>query len=79
MSIAKTASKKIAALIRSMRCPEVTLYLYKATIRLCMEYCSVLGGDPGCPLESLDKLQRRVLGLLVLLLPVLNLWFIVEM
>ena len=79
MSIAKTASKKIAALIRSMRCPEVTLYLYKATIRLCMKYCSVLGGDPGCPLESLDKLQRRILGLLVLLLPLLNPWFIVEM
>ena len=81
ISIANTASKKIAALIRSMRClsPEVTLYLYKATIQLCMEYCSVLGGDPGCPLESFDKLQKRTLGLLVLLLPLLNPWFIVEM
>ena len=50
ISIAKTASKKTAALIRSITClcPEVTRYLYKATIRCCMEYCSVLGGDPGC-------------------------------
>ena len=39
--IAKTASKKIGALIRSMKflSPEVTLYLYKSTIRPCMEYC----------------------------------------
>ena len=38
-SIAKTASKKIGALIRSMKflSPEVALYLYKSTIRLCME------------------------------------------
>ena len=35
ISIAKTASKKIRALIRSMRflSPEVALYLYKSTIR----------------------------------------------
>ena len=41
ISIAKTASKKIGALIRSMKflSPEVTLYLYKSTMRLCMEYC----------------------------------------
>ena len=39
--IAKTASKKIGALIRSMKflSPEVVLYLYKSTIRPCMEYC----------------------------------------
>ena len=79
--IANTASKKIAALTRSMKClsPEVTLYLYKATIRLCMEYCSVLGGDTGCYLESLDKLQKRILELLLFqLLPLLNPWFIIE-
>ena len=37
---AKTASKKIRALIRSMKflSPEVALYLYKSTIRPCMEY-----------------------------------------
>ena len=39
ISIAKTASKKIAALIRSMKflSPEVALDLYKSTIQLCME------------------------------------------
>ena len=83
ISIAKTASKKIAALIRSMKClsPKVTtLYLYKATIRCCMEYCSVLDGDPGCYLGSLDKLQKRILGLLIFhLLPLLNHWSIIEM
>ena len=41
ISIAKTASKKIGALIRSMKflSPEVALYLYKSTIQSCMEYC----------------------------------------
>ena len=40
ISIAKTASKKIRALIRSMKflSPEIALYLYKSTIRPCMEY-----------------------------------------
>ena len=83
ISIAKTASKKIAALIRSMKClsPKVTtLHLYKATIWCCLEYCSVLGGDPGCYLESLDKLQKRILGLLILhFLLLLNHWSIIEM
>ena len=38
--IAKTASKKIGALIHSIKflSPEVALYLYKSTIRPCMEY-----------------------------------------
>ena len=41
ISMAKTASKKIGALIHSMKflSPEVALYLYKYTIRPCMEYC----------------------------------------
>ena len=41
VSIAKTASKKIGALIRSVKflSPEVALYLYKSTTRPCMEYC----------------------------------------
>ena len=34
--IAKPASKEIGDLILS---PEVALYLYKSTIRICMEYC----------------------------------------
>ena len=39
ISIAKTASKKIGALIHSMKflSPEVALYIYKSTIGLCME------------------------------------------
>ena len=63
ISIAKTASKKIGALIRSMKflSPEVALYLYKSTIRPCMEYCChVWAGAPSCYLELLDKLQKGI-------------------
>ena len=63
ISIAKTASKKIGALIRSMKflSPEVVLYLYKSTIRPCMEYrCHVWAGAPSCYLDLLDKLQKRI-------------------
>ena len=63
VSIAKTASKKIGALIRSMKflSPEVTLYLYKSTIRPCLEYCChVWAGAPSCYLELLDKLQKWI-------------------
>ena len=63
VSIAKTASKKIGTLIRSMKflSPEVALYLYKSTIRPCMEYCChVWAGAPSCYLELLDKLQKRI-------------------
>ena len=63
ISIAKTASKKIGALIRSMKflSPEVALYLYKSTIPLCMEYCChVWAGAPSCYLELLDKLQKLI-------------------
>ena len=59
ISIAKTTSKKIAALIRSMKflSPEVALYLYKSAIRPCMEYCChVWAGAPSCYLELFDKL-----------------------
>ena len=40
ISIAKTASKKIGALILSTKflCPEVALHLCKSTISPCMEY-----------------------------------------
>ena len=56
VSIEKTASKKIGALI-----PEVAQYLYKSTICPCMEYCChVWGGAPSCYLELLDKLQKRI-------------------
>ena len=63
ISIAKTASKKIGALIRSMKflSPEVALYLYKSTICPCMEYCChVWAGAPSCYLELLDKLQKPI-------------------
>ena len=59
ISIVKTASKKIGALIHSMKflSPEVALYLYKSTIRPCMEYCChAWAGAPSCYLELLDKL-----------------------
>ena len=63
ISIAKTASKKIGALICSMKflSPEVALYLYKSIIRPCMEYCChVWDGAPSCYLELLNKLQKRI-------------------
>ena len=41
--------------------PEVALYLYKSTIRPCMEYCChVWDGAPSCYLELLDKLQKQI-------------------
>ena len=41
ISIAKTASKKIRGLIRSLKflSAEVAVYPYKSTIPPCMEYC----------------------------------------
>ena len=63
VSIAKTASKKIGALIRCMtfHSPEAALYLYKFTIRPCMEYCRhVRAGAARCYLELLDKLQKQI-------------------
>ena len=63
ISIAKTTSKKVGVLIRSMKflSPEVVLYLCNSTIRLCMEYfCLVWAGAPICYLELLDKLQKRI-------------------
>ena len=40
---------------------DVALYLYKSTIRPCMEYCChVWAGAPSCYLELLDKLQKRI-------------------
>ena len=63
ISIVKSVSKKIGALIRSMKflSPEVSLYLYKSTTRPCMEYyCHVWAGARRCYLELLDKLQKRI-------------------
>ena len=63
ISIAKTASKKIGALIRYMKflSPEVALYLYKSFVHPCMEYCChVWAGTSSCYLELLHKLQKRI-------------------
>ena len=62
ISIAKTASKKIGALIHSIKflSPEVALYLYKS-IQPCMEYCChIWAGALICYLELLDKLQKGI-------------------
>ena len=57
--IAKTASKKIGALIRSMKF--LSPYLYKSTICPYREYCChVWVGGPSCYLKLLDKLQKRI-------------------
>ena len=63
ISIAKTAFKKIGALICSMNffSPEVALNFYKSTIHQCMEYCChIRAGASSCYLELLDKLQKRI-------------------
>ena len=63
ISIAKTFSKKIGALIRSMKflSPEVALYLNISTMQPCIEYCChPFSGTPSCYLELLDKLQKRI-------------------
>ena len=63
ISIAKSASKKIGTLIRSMKflSAEVALYLYKSTICPCVEYCChVWAGVHSCYLELLGKLQKRI-------------------
>ena len=63
ISIAKTVSKKIGALIRSIKffSPEAALYLYKSTICPCMEYCCrIWAGTPSCYLDLLDKLQKQI-------------------
>ena len=61
ISISKTASRKMGALIHSTKFlfAEVALYLYKSTIRPCMEYfCHVWAGAYSYYLELLDKLQN---------------------
>ena len=63
ISIAKTASKKIGALIPSIKflSPEVALYLYKSIIQPWMEYCChVWACAPSCYLELFNKLQKPI-------------------
>ena len=41
--------------------PESAFYLYKSTIRPCIEYCCyVWAGAPNIQLDMFDKLQKRV-------------------
>ena len=62
ISTAKTASKKIGALILfKFLSPEVALYSYKSTISLCMEYCChIWVGAHSYYLELFDKLQKQI-------------------
>ena len=63
ISIAKSASKKIGALIHSMKflSPEVALYPYKSTIHPCMKFsCHVWAAAPRCFLELLYRLQKWI-------------------
>ena len=60
ISIAKSASKKIGTLIRSMKflSSEFVLYFYKDTIQSSIEYCcNVWTAAPNCYLKLLDKLE----------------------
>ena len=83
ISFAKTVSKKIGALIHSMKFLScvVALYLYKSTVRPCMRYfCHVWVGATSCYLELLEKLPKRTcrtvgFSFAALLTP----WLIVEM
>ena len=62
ISIAKTASKKIRALIHSMKflSAEVALYLYESTMRHVWNTVVTSGWCPSCYLELLGKLQKRI-------------------
>ena len=62
ISIAKTVSKKIGALVYSMKflSSEVDLYLYKYTIQPRTEYCcNVWTGAPSCYFKLSYRLQKR--------------------
>ena len=63
VSMGKSASKKIGAIIRSMGflSLETAMYLHRSTIHSCMEYCChIWAGAPSFFLELLDKLQKRI-------------------
>ena len=78
ISITKTASKKIGVLTHSMKflSPDVALYLYKSTIRPCMEYCChIWAGAPSSTWNCWISYRKGYVGLLVLhLLRLLNPW-----
>ena len=83
ISIAKTPTKEIGALIRSMKflSPEIALFLYKSTIQPCMEsschvWVVLLVATWDCWISCKNG-YAGLLGLNFLLL--LNPWLIVEM
>ena len=66
-TIAKSAAQKVGSLYRARAylTPESILYLYKATIRPCMEYCCHLwAGAPAHILNLLDRIQNRVCNMI---------------
>ena len=66
LGIAKSASMRVGCLYRAKQFlhPEAILYLYKATIRPLMEYCShIWGGASACHLALLDRVQKRIINL----------------
>ena len=66
-SIAKAATKKVGSLYRAQKflTPLTILYLYKATIRPCIEYCCHLwAGAPATLLSLLDRIQKRICNLI---------------
>ena len=63
ISIAKTACKRIRALMHSTKSlsHQVALYLYESIIRSSMEYCChVRAHAASCYLELLDKLPQQI-------------------
>ena len=62
-SSAKSAAMKVGSLLRckGFLTPETILYLYKSTIRPCIEYCCHLwAGAPATCLSLLDRIQQRI-------------------
>ena len=74
ISVAKTASKKIGALIHSMKflSPEVALYLLN--LPYSHAWAGALAATWNC---YITKLQKWIELLVLHLLPILNLWLIV--
>ena len=65
MTIDKHSSKEIGPLFLSTKflSSEATVYLYKSTIRPCMERCChVWASAPSCHLKLLNKLQKCMCG-----------------
>ena len=83
ISTVKYASKKIGAVIRSMKSHslEVALHIYKSTIYPCMKYCSPSGLWPQVATwNCYTSYKSKYVGLKVLhLLLLLNPWLDVEM